>query len=114
MLNTQINLDHRPDPVTLEPQPGGGTLVRLYKNISELSALPASGVAETEATLTGWMADEVAFLMPAGQEADADTLTAQFDSWWTYGEAWTPESAAPPTLEQRLAALEAAQLAALL
>lgn len=111
MLNAQINLDHRPDPVTLEPMPDGETLVRLYKNISEL---PVSGVAETEATSTGWMADEVAFLMPAGQEADADTLTAQFDSWWTYGEAWSPESAASPTLEQRVAALEAAQLAALL
>lgn len=112
MLNAQINLDHRPDPVTLEPMPDGGQLVRLYKSISELPA-PGVGV-DTEATLTGWMADEVAFLMPAGQEADADTLTAQFDSWWTYGEAWTPESAAPPTLEQRVAALEAAQLAALL
>lgn len=111
MLNTQINLDHRPDPVTLEPLPGGETLVRLYKNISEL---PVSGVAETEATLNGWMADEVAFLMPAGQEADADTLTAQFDDWWLYGAAWTPESAAPPSLEQRVAALEAAQMAALL
>ena len=41
MLNTQINLDHRPDPVTLEPMPDGGQLVRLYKNISEL---PAPGV----------------------------------------------------------------------
>lgn len=111
MLNAQINLDHRPDPVTLEPMPDDGTLVRLYKNISEL---PAPGVGVDKATLTGWLADEVAFLMPAGQEADADTLTAQFDSWWTYGEAWTPESAAPPTLEQRVAALEAAQLAALL
>lgn len=111
MLNTQINLDHRPDPVTLEPLPDGGTMIRLYKNISEL---PVSGVAETEATLTGWMADEVAFLMPAGQEADADTLTAQFDKWWFYGEAWTPESDQPPTFEQRVAALEAAQLAALL
>lgn len=111
MLNAQINLDHRPDPVSLEPMPDGGQLVRLYKNISEL---PAPGVGVDKATLTGWLADEVAFLMPAGQEADADTLTAQFDSWWTYGEAWTPESAAPPTLEQRVAALEAAQLAALL
>lgn len=111
MLNTQINLDHRPDPVTLEPLPDGGTMIRLYKNASEL---PVSGVAETEATLTGWMADEVAFLMPAGQETDVDTLTAQFDSWWTYGETWTPACAAPPTLEQRVAALEAAQLAALL
>lgn len=112
MLNAQINLDHRPDPVTLEPMPDDGQLIRLYKNISELPA-PTPG-ADTEATLTGWMADEVAFLMPAGQEADADTLTAQFDSWWTYGEAWTPESDQPPTLEQRVAALEAAQLAALL
>ena len=112
MLNTQINLDHRPDPVTLEPLPDGGTMIRLYKNISEL---PAPGVgAETEATLTGWMADEVAFLMPAGQEADAEQMAAQFDSWWTYGAAWTPESNAEPTLEQRVAALEAAQLAALL
>lgn len=111
MLNAQINLDHRPDPVTLEPVPDGETLVRLYKNISEL---PASGVAETEATLTGWMADEVAFLMPAEQEADAEQMAAQFDSWWTYGAAWTPESDQPPTLEQRVAALEAVQLAALL
>lgn len=112
MLNTQINLDHQPEPVTLEPMPDGGQLVRLYKNISELPA-PDEG-ADDEATLTGWLADEVAFLMPAGQEADADTLSAQFDSWWTYGEFWTPESSAEPTLEQRVAALEAAQLAALL
>lgn len=112
MLNTQINLDHQPEPVTLEPMPDGGQLVRLYKNISELPA-PDEG-ADDEATLTGWLADEVAFLMPAGQEADADTLSAQFDSWWTYGESWTPESSAEPTLEQRVAALEAAQLAALL
>lgn len=112
MLNAQINLDHRPDPVTLESMPGGGQLVRLYKNISELPA-PGVGV-DTEATLTGWMADEVAFLMPAGQATDADTLAAQFDCWWTYGAAWTPESNAAPTLEQRVAALEAAQLAALL
>ena len=111
MLNTQINLDHQPEPVTLEPMPDGGQLVRLYKNISEL---PAPGVGVDKATLTGWLADEVAFLMPAGQEADADTLSAQFDSWWTYGESWTPESSAEPTLEQRVAALEAAQLAALL
>lgn len=112
MLNEQINLDHRPDPVTLEPMPDGGQLVRLYKNISELPA-PGVGV-DTEATLTGWLADEVAFLMPADQEADADTLADQFDSWWTYGAAWTPENNAEPTLEQRVAALEAAQLAALL
>lgn len=112
MLNAQINLDHRPDPVTLEPMPDGRQLIRLYKNISELPA-PDVG-ADTEATLTGWMADEVAFVMPAGQKIDAVTLTDQFDSWWTYGETWTPESAAPPTLEQRVAALEAAQLAALL
>lgn len=111
MLNAQINLDHRPDPVTLEPLPDGGTMIRLYKNASEL---PVSGVAETEATLTGWLADEVAFLMPAGQEADAEQMAAQFDSWWTYGAAWTPESDQPPTLEQRVAALEAVQLAALL
>lgn len=111
MLNEQINLDHRPDPVTLEPMPDDGTLVRLYKNISEL---PAPGVGVDKATLTGWMADEVAFLMPAGQEAEAKQLAAQFDSWWTYGESWTPENNAEPTLEQRVAALEAAQLAALL
>lgn len=112
MLNAQINLDHRPDPVTLELMPDGGQLVRLYKNISEL---PAPGVrVDTEATLTGWMADEVAFIMPAGQEADAEQMAAQFDSWWTYGAAWTPESDQPPTLEQRVAALEAVQLAALL
>lgn len=111
MLNAQINLDHRPDPVTLEPMPDDGTLVRLYKNISEL---PAPGVGVDKATLTGWLADEVAFLMPAGQEADAEQLAAQFDSWWTYGESWTPENNAEPTLEQRVAALEAAQLAALL
>lgn len=111
MLNAQINLDHRPDPVTLEPMPDGGQLVRLYKNISELLA---PGVGVDKATLTGWLADEVAFLMPAGQEADAEQMAAQFDSWWTYGAAWTPESNAEPTLEQRVAALEAAQLAALL
>lgn len=110
MLNAQINLDHRPDPVTLEPMPDGGQLVRLYKNISELPA-PGVGV-DTEATLTGWMADEVAFIMPAG--ADTDQLAEQFDDWWLYGAAWTPESAAPPSLEQRVAALEAAQMAALL
>lgn len=112
MLNAQINLDHRPDPVTLEPMPDGGQLVRLYKSISELPA-PGVGV-DTEATLTGWLADEVAFLMPAGQEADAEQMATQFDSWWTYGAAWTPENNAEPTLEQRVAALEAAQLAALL
>lgn len=112
MLNAQINLDHRPEPVTLEPMPDGGQLVRLYKNISELP-VPDEG-ADDEATLTGWLADEVAFLMPAGQEADAKQLAAQFDSWWTYGASWTPESNAEPTLEQRVAALEAAQLAALL
>lgn len=112
MLNAQINLDHRPDPVTLEPMPDGGQLVRLYKSISELPA-PGVGV-DTEATLTGWLADEVAFLMPAGQEADAEQIATQFDSWWTYGAAWTPENNAEPTLEQRVAALEAAQLAALL
>lgn len=109
MLNAQINLDHRPDPVTLEPMPNGGQLVRLYKNISEL---PAPGVGVDKATLTGWLADEVAFLMPAG--ADTDQLAEQFDDWWLYGAAWTPESAAPPSLEQRVAALEAAQMAALL
>ena len=112
MLNTQINLDHRPDPVVLEPLPDGGQLVRLYKNITEVP-VPTQGAAE-EATLTGWMADEVAFIMPAGQEADAEQMATQFDSWWTYGAAWTPESDQPPTLEQRVAALEAVQLAALL
>lgn len=112
MLNTHINLDHQPAPVILEPMPDGGKLVRLYKNISKLPA-PDEG-ADDEATLTGWMADEVAFLMPADQSTDVDTLAAQFDNWWTYGAAWTPESNAEPTLEQRVAALEAAQLAALL
>lgn len=112
MLNTQINLDHQPEPVTLEPMPDGWQLVRLYKNISEVPA-PDEG-ADDEAALTCWLADEVAFLMPAGQEADAKQLAAQFDSWWTYGASWTPESNAEPTLEQRVAALEAAQLAALL
>lgn len=88
------------EPKAVECYPlGGQTDVILRRDIAQL--LEADG----EDALTGWRCEERQFRY-AGK-LDAATVQADFDRWWAYD----PAADVPPTLADRVAALEEAQLA---
>lgn len=88
----------QPAPVECYPV-GGDTDIILRRNIEQL---PDAG---GEDALTGWRCEERQFRY-AGK-LDAATVQADFDRWWAYD----PAADVPPTLAERVAALEEAQLA---
>ena len=88
----------QPAPVECYPV-GGDTDIILRRNIEQLPE------ADGEDAPTGWRCEERQFRY-AGK-LDAATVQADFDRWWAYD----PAADAPPTLADRVAALEEAQLA---
>lgn len=89
---------NEPKPVECYPL-GGQTDVILRRGIAQL--LEADG----EDAPTGWQCEERQFRY-AGK-LDEETVQADFDRWWAYD----PAADVPPTLADRVAALEEAQLA---
>ena len=88
---------NEPKPVECYPL-GGQTDVILRRDIAQLPE------AEGEDPPTGWQWEEQQFRY-AGK-LDAATVQADFDRWWAYD----PAADIPPTLADRVAALEEAQL----
>lgn len=88
----------QPAPVECYPV-GGDTDIILRRNIEQLPE------AEGEDAPTGWRCEERQFRY-AGK-LDAATVQADFDRWWAYD----PAADVRPTLADRVAALEEAQLA---
>lgn len=75
--------------------------MRLYDNIAETSV--DEGVA--------WEADEASMLLDDAGATSAAEIDAAFDEWYSRASVWQPGDDLPPTLEQRVAASEAAILA---
>lgn len=94
MLFVGVCASATPPRVCLEELPDGRRLVRLADNIQV--------IGEDEGPVI--MYDEAAFDLPADRrEETVETITAGFDAWWAYGST---EQETPPTLEERVAALE--------
>ncbi len=91
--NTQSN--QRPQIVRLESLPDGSANVWLTRDIREDDG--------------GWLYDAGFFNAADVTEAE---ITADLDGWWAYAEAWE-RSSAQPTIEERVADMEAAVLALL-
>ena len=101
MKKSGVNLDHCPARTTYERLPDGRAWVRLYANINEVAM--DEGVA--------WEADEASMMLSDAGETSEAEIDAAFDDWYARASAWQPGDDAPPTLEQRVAASEAAILA---
>lgn len=87
-------------PKAVECYPlGGRTDVILRRNIVQLPE------ADGEDAPTGWQCEERQFRYTG--KLDEEAVQADFDRWWAYD----PAADAPPTLADRVAALEEAQLA---
>lgn len=92
----------KPEEVTVDTLPDGRLWVVLHKDIQQ---------AETEDGGQVWTCSEVQFALD-GREETVETIKAAFDDWWEYGEG--QEAAQEPTVEDRLATLEAAVLSMML
>lgn len=101
MRNTVYTAE-KPVQVVLDALPEGGSWVSLRTNAQQVKM-----ETETEdETATTWVTDQVQFRLPADRTETAESVAAEFDGWWKYGEAWTAESDAPPTVLDRLAIME--------
>lgn len=89
---------NKPKPVECYPL-GGQTDVILRRDIAQLPE------ADGEDAPTGWKCEERQFRY-AGK-LNEESVQAGFDRWWAYD----PDADVPPTLADRVAALEEAQLA---
>lgn len=87
-----------PKPVECYPL-DGQTDVILRRNIVQLPE------AEEDDALTGWQCEERQFRY--GGKLDEATVQTDFERWWAYD----PAADVPPTLADRVSALEEAQLA---
>ena len=58
-----------------------------------------------------WEADEASMMLDDAGAASAAEIDAAFEEWYVRASAWQPGYDLPPTLEQRVAASEAAILA---
>ena len=88
------------EPKAVECYPlGGQTDVILRRNIAQLPE------ADGEDAPTGWRCEERQFRCSGRLNAEA--VQADFERWWAYDHA----ADIPPTLADRVAALEEAQLA---
>lgn len=97
----------KPAKVVLTTLPDNTVMVFLHDNIKK-QQVEEAGVSEGEKiTYTYYTYDEVMFPLPYDrvETEDVQSVTADFDSWWTYGVEYTGEDE-NPTLEQRVTELE--------
>jgi len=92
-----------PADVTIETLPGGGTWVALHRNIEQIEQ---PGEGDAPACMV-YRAEEVSFMLPEDRTETIDTIRTGFNDWWLYGESWTFSSDAKPTIEERVASVEA-------
>ena len=91
MIFKNVESNNSPDVVVLERVPDK-TIVRLADNIHQ----------EEKDDQVIFVYDEACFDLPEGREETISSIEADFDAWWTYAS----EEHDPPTLEERLAAIE--------
>lgn len=101
MLTNNVFMDAEPSAVVFEPLPDGTANVRMYRHARQETETDEDG-----GEYIAWVADEVFFHVPAARavELDGSKIQADFDAWWTHGEAWQPET--PQTVKERLDELE--------
>lgn len=92
-----------PADVTVETLPDGGKWVILHRN-TEVIGIDGSGDIPSQ---TVYRAEEVAFKLPDGREETEATIRDGFADWWIYGAEWTHSMDDTPTVEERLASVEA-------
>ena len=92
-----------PTDVTIEALPGGGTWVILHRNAEQVEQ-PGEGGAPAGMI---YRAEEVSFILPEGRTETVDTIRTGFNDWWLYGENWTYSADDAPTIEERVASVEA-------
>lgn len=101
MLNANVNLDHVPEDVTVEPLPNGNYRIIMYDGVKKVKN--DEGIS--------YNADEVSFTLsyPISEEE----IVANFDDWWDFGVE-NDSDIAELTLDERLSAIEAGLAAILL
>lgn len=99
------NLDHSPDPVTLERLPDGTAWLYLRKDVREV---PGEGTMMDGGSSGSSYECTTALckLGPDYAEETPETISAAFGDWWIYAEGWSTESEMAPTLEERVSVLE--------
>lgn len=102
MLHEKVVSGSMPEKVVVEELPGGGRRLVLSKDFAAFENEEGGGY-------TGNQAD---CLLPTGREETAAEIAADFDTWWEYAQSYDP-AGATPTLEERVADVEAAVLALL-
>lgn len=98
------NLDHSPEAVTLERLPDGTAWLYLRKDAHEVAGEPSA-----EGEVPGSSYECTTALCKLGPDYSAETketISAAFNDWWIYAEAWDTESEMAPTLEERVSVLE--------
>ena len=92
-----------PADVTVETLPDGGKWVILHRNAEQIETQGDDGAPMQ----TVYRAEEVAFKLPDGREETEVTIRDGFADWWIYGAEWTHSMDDTPTVEERLASVEA-------
>ena len=100
--------NEKPAAVEIDTVPdGGGQYVRLHDHAAQVDVPSMDGQEPGKA----WECDEVSFYAPTDRDPlTVEAVTAAFADWWNYGAAWDPD-APTPSLDDRLADVEAALLA---
>ena len=100
-------MNEQPARVEIDSLPEGGQYVRLHDNAHQVDVpSPDPDAPPSKA----WECDEAAFTVPADRALTVEGVTADFSAWWSFGAAYDPD-ADSPTVDERLANLEAAMLA---
>ena len=94
--------DHEPPAVELEWLPDATAWLRLRKDIREEVVLAPTTEAKDNKQ---WVATTASAKLGAERSTETvETVTANFDDWWTYAENW--EEQPPMTDTQRIDAVE--------
>lgn len=104
MIYKETQSNTKPAAVRLEPLPDGSANVWMARNIKEVQVDAENG------TETQYLAD-VGFFNAENNVTEAE-IAADPDGWWAYAEAWE-RGTEQPTIEERVADMEAAVLALL-
>ena len=99
MLYLKTLSSSTPAKVVIEMLPDGTKTVRLADNIETVESEEGTAIQY----------DEVVFDLPEDRDDSVESITANFEAWWDFGQQETEEI----TLEQRVSDLEEALLALL-
>lgn len=99
MLYLKTLSSSTPAKVVIEMLPDGTKTVRLADNIETVESEEGTAIQY----------DEVVFDLPEDRDDSVESITANFEAWWDFGQQETEEI----TLEQRVSDLEEALLSLL-